>query len=120
MAIALTPFEALCGFRPWHEIIGFIEGNLYFGIFCNGTETAEVDWRKSYIKYLSSFEFLTEIKELRDLIGCFGFITEKIETSLLKSYFTALMSQDEEYVKIQSSSWTNKIKTGKFVTFCFL
>ena len=27
MAIALTPFEGLCGFRPKQEIVGFLQGN---------------------------------------------------------------------------------------------
>ena len=27
MAIALTKFEALCGFRPLEEIVGFLQGN---------------------------------------------------------------------------------------------
>jgi mannose-6-phosphate isomerase class I len=30
LAIALTPFEALCGFRPIEEIKHFLEGNAVF------------------------------------------------------------------------------------------
>jgi len=29
LAIALTPFEALCGFRPKHEIIKFLDGQIF-------------------------------------------------------------------------------------------
>jgi len=30
LAIALTPFEALCGFRPKQEIFKFLNGSMFF------------------------------------------------------------------------------------------
>lgn len=34
MAIALTPFEALCGFRPWSEIKYFISSKFDITLVC--------------------------------------------------------------------------------------
>jgi len=32
LAIALTPFEALCGFRPKQEIVKFLNGLMFFNL----------------------------------------------------------------------------------------
>lgn len=82
MAIALTPFEGLCGFRPANEIVSFLQTIPEFYNVV-GEEYAE--------------SFITSSKA----------ISTEDENSILasqkalKSCFTSVMQRDQDFIKRQ-------------------
>jgi mannose-6-phosphate isomerase len=98
LAIALTPFEALCGFRPVTEIKHFIEGNTQSGnIFMNK------GW---YLAYEKLFSFAAVVPELRTVVGQ-EVASELLESDeagtlqALKNCFRSLMTCPKEVVQTQ-------------------
>lgn len=86
MAIALTEFEGLCGFRPFHEIIKFIS---------NIEELKNVLDKDATEKFISSSD---ENEESR---------------ILLKVIFTSLMTCDKEVIAKELKKLQNKIEEEK-------
>ncbi|KAG0168981.1 Mannose-6-phosphate isomerase [Apophysomyces sp. BC1034] len=88
MAIAITPFEALCGFRPLEEIAQHIERYPEFG---------------SLIGADVSSRFLSSVQN----------VDEQVNKAALKAVFEALMNSPQEEVTRLLNDLTDRLKNSQ-------
>ncbi|XP_071951013.1 mannose-6-phosphate isomerase-like [Antedon mediterranea] len=87
MALALTPFEGFCGFRPINETVRFLQD----------------------IPELNAVVGADNAKTLIDTFNAGGDVSKTCQ-SALKSCFTGLMTQDAEIIASQLSSLVERSK----------
>ncbi|XP_060084240.1 mannose-6-phosphate isomerase-like [Ylistrum balloti] len=92
MAIALTPFQGLCGFRPIKEVAKFL-------------------------KYIEEFRTAVGGQHVVKLLSSSNCVDQALQKEAMKDCFTGLMNQKKEVIHAQLSSLVNHVteleKEGK-------